>query len=484
MVTFYGAGERTGILNVEAKLGKILDKQEGTLVVKASDRDTILDEISARAARYKSFDPDTFAELMTLRANVRDIFNKGMDPGAEIMEQLYFLDSTNRALVEKMSATYDLVVTPQDFKAIANIMSDHLAEQVPILKDFTKFFGRLAEDFLKSAKPSKSAFDWKAIGEIIVFGRRKKGPAVDEYVGDLLGLNKLTKELFGSRFSEMLGVDPKTPITEQVLKKFSWFKPNSSLADILLGGTAASETRRTGAKYAKIEIFDILNVSKGFQLFYANKLPKKWTNVPWVNFDGKVLEQNFTQTYEERLLYRDKDGNMIMNVIQVPQKTEASWWEQVINKEGQINDIADVTKARTAYAVNGNHSNDATLVKGFHLWGKKNNIPTSTIHDAFFANASDMIKARAGLRDLYATAVDKQSVRATLDEMRARGLPKEIYQKYLDEAIETGLIPVIGRSRINGVLLTKEDILTKQDILGTIPDPAKFNDDLGFYGIG
>ena len=358
MVTFYGAGERTGILNVEAKLGKILDKQESTLVVKASDRDTILDEISARAARYKSFDPDTFAELMTLRANVRDIFNKGMDPGDEIMEQLYFLDSTNRALVEKMSATYDLVVTPQDFKAIANIMSDHLAEQVPILKDFTKFFGRLAEDFLKSSKPSKAAFDWKAIGEIIVFGQRKKGPTVDKYIGDLLGLNKLTKELFGSRFSEMLGVDPKTPITEQVLKKFSWFKPNSSLADILLGGTAAAETRRTGAKYAKIEVFDILDVSKGFQLFYANKLPKKWTNVPWVNFDGKVLEQNFTQTYEERLLYRDKDGNMIMNVIQVPQKTEASWWEQVINKEGQINDIADVTKARTAYAVNGNHSND------------------------------------------------------------------------------------------------------------------------------
>jgi SPP1 gp7 family putative phage head morphogenesis protein len=358
MVTFYGAGERTGILNVEGKLAKILEKQGNTLVVKASERDTILDEISARAARYKSYDPDTFDELMTLRANVRDIFNKGLDPGDEIMEQLYFLDPGNRALVEKMSATYDLVVTPKDFKDIANIMSDHLGEQVPILKDFTKFFGRLAEDYLRHAKPKNADFDWKAIGEITLFGERKKGKTVDRVVGDLLGLDNKVKVLFGSRFSEMLGVDPKTPLTEQVLKRFSWFKPDSTLADILLGGKQASTDRRTGAKYAKIELFQILDVTKGFQLFYSNKLPKSWTNVPWVNFDGKVLEQNFTQAFEEKLLYKDKDGNTVMNVIQVPQKTEATWWEQIINKEGKINDIADVTKARTAYAVNGNHSND------------------------------------------------------------------------------------------------------------------------------
>jgi hypothetical protein len=175
---------------------------------------------------------------------------------------------------------------------------------------------------------------------------------------------------------------------------------------------------------------------------------------------------------------------MIMNVIQVPQKTEATWWEQLINKEGKINDIADVTKARTAYAVNGNHSNDATLVKNFHLWGKKNNVATSTIHDAFFANAADMIPARAGLRELYANAVTKQSVRATLDEMHARGLPDELYNKYLEEAIEKGLIPVIGKSKINGVLMTEKDVLTVEDVLSPIPKPSDFNDDLGFYGVG
>ena len=39
--------------------------------------------------------------------------------------------------------------------------------------------------------------------------------------------------------------------------------------------------------------------------------------------------------------------------------------------------------------MNGNHSNDAVIVKRYHLWGRKNNIPTSTIHDAFFANTAE-----------------------------------------------------------------------------------------------
>ena len=160
MVTFYGAGERTGILNVEGKLSKVLGKDSGTLVVKASDRDVVLEEISARAARYERFDPDTANELKALRADVRDIFNKGLDPGDDILDQLYFLEPKTRELVEKMSASYERVVTPNDFKQIAMIMSDHLREQVPILKDFTRFFGRLAEDYLKNAKPKEAAFDW------------------------------------------------------------------------------------------------------------------------------------------------------------------------------------------------------------------------------------------------------------------------------------------------------------------------------------
>ncbi len=465
MVTFYGAGERTGILNVEGKLSKVLDKQGNTLVVKASDRDKVLNEISARAARYERFDPETAEQLKQLRANVRDIFNKGQDPGDDIMEALYFLDPETRQLVEKMSHQYDRVVTPADFAAIAKLMSEHLSEQVPILKDFTKFFGRLAEDFLVNSKPSEAALDWKSIGRTAALRPYQRGYVLPD------------------RISEILGLKAGEAVTEKFLKRFNGWKPDGSLADIIYG-VKGPDDRRTGFKVLKIEPVDKIEISKGIEIFYANKLPKSWTNVPWVNFDGKIIEQNFTQTFEERLSYKDRDGNWVNNILQIPQKTEATWWEQFVNADGKINDIADAGKARTAFAVNGNHSNDATLVKNFHLWGKQNGIATSTIHDAFFANAADMLNARDGIRKLYAKTLDANPVLATLNEMKARGLPKELYDQYLQEAIDKGLIPVEGVSIVGGKRLKKSDILTKEDILSTIPDPTKFENDWGFYGIG
>ena len=170
------------------------------------------------------------------------------------------------------------------------------------------------------------------------------------------------------------------------------------------------------------------------------------------------------------------------NILQIPQKTESTWWEGFRNKDGKINDIADVNKARTAYAVNGNHSNDATIVKQFHLWGARRGVQTTTIHDAFFTNAARMLDARSGLRDIYGNAVGKNSIVLTLNEMKARGLPKELYDKYLNEAIETGLIPVLGRSKIGGRMMTKEDILTYEDVMAPVVE--KFKHNRYWYGIG
>lgn len=314
-------------------MSKVLGKDANTLVVKAADRDTVLNEISARIARYEKFDPITAEELRALRQNVKDVFNKGIDPGDEIMEQLYFLDPKTKDLVEKMTRSYERVVTPEDFKEVAKIMSEHLREQVPILKDFTKFFGRLAEDYLINAKPSNSDFDWETIAKSAILGDKKKGYVLPDYLNNLLGIK------------------PGEPLSENILKRFGSWKPNSNLAQIVYG-VDSPEYRRTGAKYLKVEIAQAVKLSE-IEVLKANKLPKSWTNVPWVNFDGKIIEQNFTQQFEERLRYKDKDGNWFVNILQVPQKTEATWWEQVINKSGKINDIANATKARTAFAVNG-----------------------------------------------------------------------------------------------------------------------------------
>ena len=129
-----------------------------------------------------------------------------------------------------------------------------------------------------------------------------------------------------------------------------------------------------------------------------------------------------------------------------------------------------------------NHSNDATIVKNFHIWGSENKIPTSTVHDAFVTNAAKMLDARKALRDIYAKASDNTSIKDTLDEMYRRGLPKELYKKYLDEAIDIGLIPVVGRSKVGGKIITDEDVLKREDILREIDEDFRSN--RYWYGIG
>jgi len=120
-------------------------------------------------------------------------------------------------------------------------------------------------------------------------------------------------------------------------------------------GARQQEFRRTGFVVGKVEVAEIVKLSE-FEVLYPNKMPKTWTQVPWVNFDGKIVEQKFTQTFEERLRYKDAEGNWITNIIQVKQKTDPTWWQEFIDKNNTINDIVDAQKARTAFAVNGGYA--------------------------------------------------------------------------------------------------------------------------------
>jgi len=487
MVTFYGAGERTGIMNVEGKLGKVLGKRDNTLVVTSGERQTVLNEIDARRARLLRYDPEGADMLAELRKDIVDVFNKGQQPGDEIMAELWFLEPKTRELVEKMSQAYDEIVTPKDFEAVARIMSDHLNEQVPILKEFSPFFRRMAQAFLANAKPSDSSLNWKKIASYALTGRERKGP----------GRGPIGKEL-----ARYLGLPPNTTVTAELLQRvFTDWKPESGLADLILGVEKPGE-RALGRKLFKLDLsvggvpiadiaskfgvtgFKDVEKASEITLLYTNMndLPKSWTYVPSVNFDGKVINQSFTQTFEERLVYKDKDGNWQTNILMIPQKTAASWWDQVLNKSGTINDIANPIKAGTAFGVNANHSNDAVIVKRFHLWGKANNVATSTVHDAFFTNIADMLPGRSALRQIYAKVMDKNPIIMTLDEMKNRGLPQDIYDQLLNDAIDKGLVPVAGRSVIGGKVLTEDDILTQEQVLEEVP--YDFENNYGWYGVG
>lgn len=439
----------------------MLGKSPGNLVVKAEERDAVLSEISARMARYEKLDPELYGELKALRADVKDIFNKGLPPGDDLIEQLYFLDPKTRAYVDKLSRSYDQVITPVDFQKVASIMSDYLAKDVPILTSFSRYYGRLGESFMLNAKPADSEIDYKTLLSTLLLGKRRKGARLPKWLSRVLAIKDES-------------------IKQQILRRIPGYVPNSPLARIVEGVDAPTR-RRTGFKLGKYSIFGE-DITKGIEIGLPNKLKKSWTNVPAVNFNKKTLEQNYTQVFEEKLAYKDKDGKWVINILQVPQKTEGTWWDELRGHTNKINDIADSTRTRTAYGVSSNHGNDATIVMNFHLWGARNNVATGTIHDAFFTNAAQMLKARDGIQAIYADAVETQTLKWTLDEMLARGFPKDLYDQYLNEAIDLGIIPVAGRSVVGGRVLQERDILKKKDVMIKIDHNFKTN--RYFYGIG
>ena len=185
-------------------------------------------------------------------------------------------------------------------------------------------------------------------------------------------------------------------------------------------------------------------------------LETRKTDIPWVTFDGKIMTQRYRPILEEEIRFWDPNtGRYVKNIYK-----DIATDEKFLGK-------SSITDARTGLGVNGNHSNDAAIVRQFHLWGKKNKVDTATIHDAFFINIADASKAKNALRELYADAVESDIVESTLKAMRKEGLSKESYDKFRKEAIDRGLI-----------VEDKRQGLTKQDIIRTLED------DEYFYGIG
>jgi len=176
-------------------------------------------------------------------------------------------------------------------------------------------------------------------------------------------------------------------------------------------------------------------------------------DIPWVTFDGKIMTQRYRPKIQERIEFRDPvTGRKVMNIF------ESS------AQDGKLLGKGSTTRAAIGLGVNGNHSNDAVIVRQFHLWGRKNNVATGTIHDAFFTNIAEADRARTALRTIYADALEGDTIRRTLLEMRRNGLSRATYHELLDEAKRQGLID-------------PPNAITRADILA---DP----EGTYFYGIG
>ena len=164
-------------------------------------------------------------------------------------------------------------------------------------------------------------------------------------------------------------------------------------------------------------------------------------DIPWVTFDSKVMMQRYRTKEQARIDFTDPvTGEKVFNIYEGQAK------------DGKLVSQQSVQDASIGLGVNGNHSNDAVLVREFHQWGKKNKVATGTIHDAFFTNLGKAVPAKWALRDIYADALKRGTIEKTLKEMRRSGMSKATYNQYLKRAQEDGLINVKDRITPSEVL--------------------------------
>lgn len=283
----------------------------------------------------------------------------------------------------------------------------------------------------------------------------KKADA-DGLIATSLAIKELKKEINYS-------INNNTPVGNRLLAMAQDLHPDSEdfvrkLTNVKGGLIGPAQFRQVAEVMSK-HLKDIAPVTEKFVSFWKEVAQvyiteSKSVDIPWVTMDGKILFQRYRPVVQERIEFKDPvTGRRISNI-----------YEDTITDSKFVGNQS-IIGARSGLGVNGNHMNDASIVRRFHLWGKKNRIQTSTIHDGFYTNIADSVKAKFALRDIYADAVESDTLLNTLKEMRKRGLTDESYKRLVQRAIEDGLL-----NPANG--------LTKKDILQEIPEGWDW------YGIG
>jgi SPP1 gp7 family putative phage head morphogenesis protein len=282
-------------------------------------------------------------------------------------------------------------------------------------------------------------------------------------IADRLGATTVSEELSSFRKELIELINNNEPVGRTLLKQAQDIHPDvgdfvNKLTNArrgIIGPKEFSEVSRIMSKNLaqRAPVTDnFINYWKEVAKVYVTETQK--VDIPWVTFDGKIMTQRYRPKIQERIEFRDPvTGRRIANIY------EASAEDGKLLGKGSLND------ARIGLGVNGNHSNDAVIVRRFHLWGRKNNVETATIHDAFFTNIGEARRAKDALRTIYADALEGDTIRKTLKEMRRQGLSRQSYNRLLKLAKEQGLID-------------PKDKITRKDILA----PIREGED--WYGIG
>ena len=152
------------------------------------------------------------------------------------------------------------------------------------------------------------------------------------------------------------------------------------------------------------------------------------SSIPWYTFDDKILIQDYRPKVETEVRFFDPVSKRYIRNI-YSRTTD----------DGTLTSKAVIGDVRLGFPVNGNHALDATAVRQFHLWGRRNNVDTATIHDAIYVHASDVDQSINALNQIYSNATDSDQFRKNLRNLRRSGLSESSYREFLDEAQQLGL---------------------------------------------
>lgn len=270
------------------------------------------------------------------------------------------------------------------------------------------------------------------------------------------GLKNLKKEIIEV-------IDGETPVGRELLKDAMDLHPDvgafvERLTNVRVGLIGPNEFKKVSEIMSR-HLAERAPITQKFVQFW-NAAAKAYVDdtqavdIPWVTFDNKTLFQRYRPKIQTSIEFYDPESRRLVRNIYEDSAKDAT----LLGK-------ASISRARIGMGVNGNHMNDASIVRQFLLWGKRTNTPTATIHDAFFTNIGDVDLAKSALREIYADAVESDTIRNTLKKMRELGMSEKSYRELLARAKEEGLVD-------------PPNAVTRRDILAPIPKGWDW------YGIG
>ena len=172
---------------------------------------------------------------------------------------------------------------------------------------------------------------------------------------------------------------------------------------------------------------DYIDLHKRIAERYVRETGK--VDIPWLSFDKKVFVQNYRPKVDYEVRFYDPSTRRYVRNIYSRTADSSS-----------LQGKAGVGDVRLGWAVNGTHTNDASVVRRFHLWGRRTNTETATIHDAVFVHANDVPLSIYELNKIYAEFTDSNHFLSNLDNLRRSGLSRESYNEFLEDARRLGFL--------------------------------------------